>query len=475
MFKAFIIDDDTFAVDAVYMMFPWDELNIGNIEKIYSSENLVKKILTEKPHVVFIDIELFDVSGLDIIKKCRENNSDALFIIISGHDNFKYAREAVNLNVLYYLLKPLDPTDVTNATQKLKNALSEQLYSESFNHMSSDKVFCEWLAHDLSFLEEYRLILGDMPPSERSKIEKILGSSLRSCHKLGSKRYTFIVSDKLFDENVKQKLTKYVAERGLVLGVSSPFSEESKISDCFRQANILSYNYFIRQKNELAYIEPINQIKIRQIIDTLLRYIEDQSANEIKLFLSAMPELFISEHYTIEQSALLYNTVIGKINLAYNTISHSATLSQMSEDDLFIYFQTFKNLCNSLWDYFCVSVDIEPDFNDDSQSLWSNISSFIEENYHEKLRVQDICNNFFISQRTFFKAFKSNTSETFVEYLTRIRINKSKELLISSELSLPEIADAVGIGDYYYFNKIFKKVTGITPLKFRKQGGMTDV
>ena len=471
MFRAFIVDDDTFAVDAVYMMFPWKELNVSHVEKIYSAQGLTERIVAEKPHIVFIDIEIYDVSGLDIIKQCREHHSETLFIIISGHDNFKYAREAVNLNVLYYLLKPLDPSDVVSATQKLKNALAQHLFSETMNHLSSDIGFYDWLTHHLEENKVYRFIVGEMSPHECAGFENILNASLCFCPKIGSKRYLFVVDDTVFNADIKNRLSDFTCKNSLVVGVSHAFKEPRQVADHFRQANLLSYSYFIHQQYELIYPRAINQQKIRQIIDKLLELLEEENMNEIKAILSALPELFMAEHYTIEQAAFVYNTLISRINLSYTNLGHSTTLSQMNEDDLFIYFQTFKNLCSSLWDYFYVSLDAEPDPAGETQRLWLDISHFIEENYMKKIRVQDICNHFFISQRSFFKVFKSNTHETFVEYLTRIRIDKSKELLLHTPKTLPEIADAVGIGDYYYFNKIFKKVTGTTPLKFRKQGG----
>ena len=120
MFRAFIIDDNKYAVEATYHALCWEELGVSQIEKIYTSNGLTQRILKEKPHLVFIDIEMHDVSGLDIIDECKAKGSDALFVIITGHDNFKYAHAAVNLGVVYYLLKPIDPDDVAILTKKLK-------------------------------------------------------------------------------------------------------------------------------------------------------------------------------------------------------------------------------------------------------------------------------------------------------------------------------------------------------------------
>lgn len=126
MLTAFIIDDDTYSVEATYEMIPWEELGVSHIEKIYSPSGLVEHILEKKPHIVFIDIEMGNISGLDVVKKCMEQNIDTLFIIISGHDNFNYAHTAVNLGVLYYLLKPLDKDDISALKEKLLKNIKDR-------------------------------------------------------------------------------------------------------------------------------------------------------------------------------------------------------------------------------------------------------------------------------------------------------------------------------------------------------------
>ncbi|MBR5156861.1 MAG: helix-turn-helix domain-containing protein [Clostridia bacterium] len=239
MFKAFIVDDDKYSAEATYRMFPWEELNITRVDKIYNPVGLTERILNEKPHVVFIDIEMGAVSGLDIIQKCNEHNSTSLFVIISGHDNFNYAHTAVNLGAIYYLLKPIDLADVENVTNKLKKLLTND---------------------DIAILEHE-------PPKD----------------------------------------------------------------------------------------------------------------------------------------------------------------------------------------------------------LWDKIVDFIKKNYMKKIQAQDICSELYISSTTFYNAFKANSGETFIEYLTHYRLEKAMLLLRSSSKSIHEVAEAVGIKDHYYFSKIFKKYTGMTALEYKNK------
>lgn len=244
MFRVFIVDDDKYSAEATYRMFPWEELNVSHVDKIYNPAGLAERILTEKPDVVFIDIEMGAVSGLDIIQKCNEHGTNALFIIISGHDNFNYAHTAVNLGAIYYLLKPIDLSDVENVTKKLKKLL---------------------IKDDIELLEE--------PPKD----------------------------------------------------------------------------------------------------------------------------------------------------------------------------------------------------------LWNKILDFIKKNYMKKIQAQDICSELYISSTTFYNAFKANSDETFIEYLTHFRLEKAMFLLRSSSKSIHEVSEAVGIKDHYYFSKIFKKYTGMTALEYKnKEANKSD-
>ena len=126
MLTAFIVDDDSYSVEATYMMIPWKELGVTHIEKIYSPAGLSQHIIEKEPHIVFIDIEMGNVSGLDIVRECMEQNIKTLFVIISGHDNFNYAHTAVNLGVIYYLLKPLDEEDIFALKNKLLKGIKDR-------------------------------------------------------------------------------------------------------------------------------------------------------------------------------------------------------------------------------------------------------------------------------------------------------------------------------------------------------------
>jgi two-component system response regulator YesN len=95
---------------------------------------------------------------------------------------------------------------------------------------------------------------------------------------------------------------------------------------------------------------------------------------------------------------------------------------------------------------------------------------YIETNYaNEKMTLQELCRHVLMSTSYFSQVFKQHTGETFIEYLTGVRVAKAKELLQHTNLKFYEIAEKVGYGDPNYFSILFKKHIGRTPKEFREQ------
>jgi AraC-type DNA-binding domain-containing proteins len=103
--------------------------------------------------------------------------------------------------------------------------------------------------------------------------------------------------------------------------------------------------------------------------------------------------------------------------------------------------------------------------------LLSHAISYMRENYMHKITLDDVANHVYISPSYLSRIFKDELQMNFSNYLNMIRIDKSKILLLTNKVSLIETAELVGFVDQSYFNKVFKKQTGITPKKYREQNG----
>lgn len=93
---------------------------------------------------------------------------------------------------------------------------------------------------------------------------------------------------------------------------------------------------------------------------------------------------------------------------------------------------------------------------------------FINKNYAEDISLEDVAKHTYMNPGYLSKLLKNYTNETYIDYLTKIRINKAKELLASTNYKVSAIGIAVGYNYSQHFHKIFKKVVGITPIEYRK-------
>ncbi len=98
----------------------------------------------------------------------------------------------------------------------------------------------------------------------------------------------------------------------------------------------------------------------------------------------------------------------------------------------------------------------------------TNISKYINEHYHEKITLQAVAKLFFISPYYLSRTFKEATGFNFIHYLNYIRIDHAKVLLEDTSLKVIDISEQVGFENITHFNRVFKEIEGLTPLKYRK-------
>ena len=101
------------------------------------------------------------------------------------------------------------------------------------------------------------------------------------------------------------------------------------------------------------------------------------------------------------------------------------------------------------------------------KQLVEAIKSYIDANYRS-VSLEEIAQRFYLNKNYFCSLFKGVTGESFIEYLTALRMEQAKRLLTESELKTYEIAERVGYGDQRYFSQVFRKHTGLQPTQYRQ-------
>ena len=108
MINALIVDDDMATVEVVRNAVHWKQLGVENVSKAYNIEQAKKILLNEPINLVISDVEMPMGSGLDLLRWFREQKMDGEFLLLTCHEDFSYASEALHNRAAEYLLKPFD-------------------------------------------------------------------------------------------------------------------------------------------------------------------------------------------------------------------------------------------------------------------------------------------------------------------------------------------------------------------------------
>ncbi|MDD4754297.1 MAG: AraC family transcriptional regulator, partial [Desulfitobacteriaceae bacterium] len=103
-----------------------------------------------------------------------------------------------------------------------------------------------------------------------------------------------------------------------------------------------------------------------------------------------------------------------------------------------------------------------------NSSLVEKAVQYVQENYHQELSLEDVARQVFLSPCYFSRLFKQVKGWSFSEYLTQVRMEEARRLLLHTDLLVSEIAARVGYRDARYFSQVFKKTEGTTPVSYRR-------
>jgi len=126
MLKVMIVDDEFYFREAIKISLPWNELGFEICGEAKNGRDALEKAEALNPDIIMVDINMPIMDGLDFVQHLRESNDDIKIIILTGHSEFNYARQAVKLGVFNYLLKPVDEEELKKTLLDLKNIIENE-------------------------------------------------------------------------------------------------------------------------------------------------------------------------------------------------------------------------------------------------------------------------------------------------------------------------------------------------------------
>lgn len=159
MYRVLVVDDEKMVLVSVCHSFDWKSHHIHQVDSESNPYQAVEKIKANRYDAVFLDIRMPELSGLDILKLCKDAFVPSVFVILSGYSDFQYAQQALKLGAFDYCLKPLQPEETSDLLCRLTTRVRAGRYESDplyFKQLLSEKDSSSLLTYlGLSLLRPY--------------------------------------------------------------------------------------------------------------------------------------------------------------------------------------------------------------------------------------------------------------------------------------------------------------------------------
>lgn len=523
MYKVMIVDDEPFVREGLKALIPWQEYGFEVHCEAENGLEAIDKFQRERPDVVIADVKMPKINGLDMIKYFRQTmKTRTKYIILSGYNEFEYARQAIRCGVVRYLLKPIDEDELIEAlldiSEMLKREEREQkqkrfLYKASAgdiikrlirgeinneilqiikDHFGMDietefAVFMidvgeakhwggeltEEQMHDK--LAEIEAALADIMDGERAVF---FFDELRYCYCIVASwdtlaRYGGREID--FAERIYQQLdekTGFKAAIAIGKRVRSIYNLGEAYNTCLEAAyrRAFSSGENIVLFDEMQHFTPRYDISSELPLDEIIEAVESRDAERIKLLVDQLFERLHDERLApeiVNASIISLELDILKVicEMKGNVIEFARHLKNISLDslDLIASKKEFESFCLKASEYMGLLRAQH------SGDIMDEVESYVKSNYNKDISLKSVAERFYISPVYLGQLFKKRFGVYFKDYLHNLRIEEAKRLLRKTDLKVYEIAFEVGYSDPNYFINKFKKYTQLTPLEYKEK------
>lgn len=466
MYKVMVVDDEKWILENLKTAIEWTKYEFELVDTACNGIDALEKIQILKPDAVFTDIRMPGMNGLELIKNVNDLGIIVHFVVISGYAEFAYAQKAMNYGTIGYCLKPIDEMEIVKALKKIKESLdaAKNIYSASLLQYLEDK--------SESGKNKLNILLGKSGFVLNAKnpihilvsiggLINIKDSIRHICIKIGNNKMMYIIQCNQ-NELLDDELIAVNDSEVLNIGASGPIHAVKDISSGVREASIAAYQYFIRGVKGLYRYDNQSHFLNTEYITNLENAIKSKDLFMAKRLLKSIEQLLSEGNYSIREALRLFNSTMSLINKCDEYIEN---YEQLAESFAGIH-DMIKYLEDSLES--TVRIDINFESQDERNQTFMTILDFIKNNYNKHITIQSISAECNINANYLSQLFKKEMGMTLVKYITKLRIMYACNLLDSTNLSINEISEKCGYDDYFYFIRIFKKVTDTTPNQYRE-------
>ncbi len=501
MLRVLLVDDEPNVRNGIRIMIPWDELGLAVIAEAGDGDEGLSKILSLKPDIVIADVKMPGMTGIQMIEAACKNGFKGKCLILSGYSDFTYAKEAMQLGVKQFILKPLDEDELIKALKdvhyQILNERQSSYYADKGNEYINEKLVKALLLGD-------RQAFGSMDISSYSyrNYDVALISAAAECSEEEQSALLESVYNEIQGNNDVDVITTDLSG---MLAVLFKGWKRSRIIDFLMKLNKIHMRkvfitlgltatgiYMIKQsyysadslyKNRFLYLHygvvtsenasksstgDLNELD--EAARQIYAYIEINDIPKLEASLEQLQDTLCKNGLTPERIKVICITLVMdfKSRLIKNfgdkkseTAFEEDTARIISSmNSLFEIIEMLKETLSGISNTY---------FGKTTKSTMERVVQYIKANYTRELKLEMLAGIFGYNSAYLGKVFHQYTGDNFNNYLDGIRITEAKRLLSMEEHKVYEVAEMVGYSNINYFHNKFKKLVGISPLSYKKK------
>lgn len=503
--KVMLVEDEALILQGLQAILDWEKLGLTVIHTAINGEEALKCWDREPVDIVVTDIEMPRMGGLELLKQIREKDARVRFIILTGYDEFEYARLAIRLEVENYILKPIDEEELEKALlEAVEHLLAKD--RKAVAHIDEKSRLMQFLSGKLSKVEEqdylsamhlnvspravcYAAVMKlDMESLGDNRVTDVLGK-LREQEGSGIYRILYLPPDSFLilmerREKEAERIREYAAtiqnELEISMGIMSfisigpEFYNFSELPEVYRAAVKLQKYRLIDGDGSCVDVEHIQMRKSQDVAvdnsflsrlifqkdkEGALNYLEDLFINNLR------DDVSLDDLY---QLAVKIALMLQEIKTEYK-LTERRELTSLSDILEGIYYAEDISAIKMIF-YSEITDIIDHLHNEDSAytPVVRQILNEVESGYREDMNLKTLAYKYHMNTSYLGQIFQKEVGCSFSQYLSNTKNRIAKDMILNTNMKINDIAKEVGYPDTSYFYRKFKQCYGVSPASLRE-------
>lgn len=506
MYSILLVDDEKSIREYLPKAIPFEDNGFIVRDTAINGQEALNKLSLVKPDLILLDVKMPVMDGLQFLKMLRKSEfSETFVVMLSGYNDFQYAKEAMKYGVKDYLTKPVDEEEIIPLLHELYRELDENnekkylgLIKKDINNLNN---LYNGAATDRQIFREHILMTCVLLPSAQDFKDKnphillqecisaILGEQENYLFRIKSNQYTYLLPPKVlepfnndineFSENLMAEVKKYNLECSLLLDSYIFSHEENTFREDFSNHIYSMLTELFYSPIKFLYYSPDNfkaSLELNfeskffdEIKQNLVSVNREGVITTIEKLIADIQKAHLGIYYIQEITYRIYYLILDEINAAESQNHGEAILARPEWLDLpyFIFFDKWKGVLESMAlngigfiEHRCKMANM---------GISRDVIQYVHLHYREQVNLKKVADKFFVNAAYLGRVFQKATGVNFNQYVNQLRIAEAKKLLLQTDKLIYEIAHEVGYAESKYFIVKFTQEAGKSPLEYRNQ------